>query len=215
METTRFARRQRTGDARGGTRAEDGGVKTTSCALLWLPSALVGSFWPAERFVMGLRVCKHLRRELVLYGSNALLVKNNADAGDVKDDFRRISHLAVSLRWTGETESLNLASSQLGKGLKSLHVRRLLPDAHSGLESLAQVVSSVSCDTFAMLCPVLTWEVLKQVAMNCTAMTSLDLNNNQIGGHGAEKLAGVVGRCKTLSSLTLRQNHLGARGGQR
>eukprot|EP00961_Rhodomonas_salina_P026513 358046-Rhodomonas_salina.1 len=35
------------------------------CRLSSLPPALLGVLWPAERVVMGMRVCKQLRRDLI------------------------------------------------------------------------------------------------------------------------------------------------------
>eukprot|EP00961_Rhodomonas_salina_P223421 3021150-Rhodomonas_salina.3 len=75
------------------------------CRLVSLPPVLLGHLWPAERGVVGLRVCKQLRRDLLCHCTSILLVaKADAmvceDAIDVRKALNLLPpHLMVSLRW--------------------------------------------------------------------------------------------------------------------
>jgi len=44
---------------------------------------------------------------------------------------------------------------------------------------------------------------------HCTALTDLNLSNNQIGSAGAESLAGVLWLCPALANLNLTNNGIG------
>eukprot|EP00961_Rhodomonas_salina_P171747 2316076-Rhodomonas_salina.2 len=69
--------------------------KTESRLLLLLP-AVLGQLWPAERVVIGLRVCKQLRPDLIAH-CNSIGV---SDCGNrISYDFRRLpQNLIVTLR---------------------------------------------------------------------------------------------------------------------
>ena len=48
--------------------------------------------------------------------------------------------------------------------------------------------------------------------MHCTALTHLNLEDNNIGAGGAERLASVLGQCRELTHLNLSYNNIGAVG---
>ena len=50
-----------------------GGIGQTD-KLQLLPRVLLGRVWPAERVVMGMRVCKWMHKELVWHAEKVLLV---------------------------------------------------------------------------------------------------------------------------------------------
>eukprot|EP00961_Rhodomonas_salina_P165954 2236097-Rhodomonas_salina.1 len=58
-------------DAHGGVPA----LAVTERGLLAVSPFLLGRLWPAERWIMGLRACKHLRRDLMVHCSSAALVQ--------------------------------------------------------------------------------------------------------------------------------------------
>jgi hypothetical protein len=53
------------------------------------------------------------------------------------------------------------------------------------------------------------------VLAQCTALSHLDLSDNQIGPGGAGKLAGVLGQCPALELLDLSYNSIGSVGNRR
>eukprot|EP00961_Rhodomonas_salina_P261022 3527677-Rhodomonas_salina.1 len=95
--------RQRTG-------ALGGGVEFR---LLSLPPTVLGHLWPAERMVVGLRVCSQLRRDLITQCTNMVLVQK-ADAvlndSSVSEDFRRLPrNLMLTLKWKEKKNAQRLA----------------------------------------------------------------------------------------------------------
>lgn len=163
-------------------------------ALLCLPSALLGRLWPAERVVLGRRVCSQLRRELSEHAGQILLVKRDGADGSINfdalsADFRRVSHLSVALRWHGEPAGL-VSAAVLGTALIRLdlsHVR-------------------MSADGAGWLAGLL---------VDWRGLTHLDMGCNLIGDEGAEKLARVLGGCKALTHLDLSDTDLGGYGMRR
>eukprot|EP00288_Rhodomonas_lens_P003666 CAMPEP_0177738300 /NCGR_PEP_ID=MMETSP0484_2-20121128/26378_1 /TAXON_ID=354590 /ORGANISM="Rhodomonas lens, Strain RHODO" /LENGTH=246 /DNA_ID=CAMNT_0019252205 /DNA_START=82 /DNA_END=818 /DNA_ORIENTATION=- len=90
-----------------------------ACALLGLPQPVLQKVWPAERVVMGLRVCHYLHQELC--DNNILLVETSGAElreEDVVQDFRRVSHCNVSVK--SETLRAELICVSLGEALVHL-----------------------------------------------------------------------------------------------
>eukprot|EP00961_Rhodomonas_salina_P243307 3287774-Rhodomonas_salina.1 len=83
----------------GGVPAE---MAAESRLLLLLPT-LLGHLWPGERVVIGLRVCKQLRRDLLVHcGSVILVPKEEAilSCCCILEDFGRLpATLMVTLKW--------------------------------------------------------------------------------------------------------------------
>eukprot|EP00961_Rhodomonas_salina_P261600 3535689-Rhodomonas_salina.1 len=171
------------------------GVTKRRCSLLGLPSSVLGRAFPAERVVLGLRVCKQLRKELLGHAGSALLVKR-ADAEihniDLVEDLNRVSHLKLALRWAGEVHELASASS-LRISLVHLELRH-----NFSSETPALAAEEVG--------------TLAGVVGECKALVHLDLKQNRIGAEGARRLAGVLGECKALAYLDLSYNDIGAEG---
>lgn len=71
--------------------------------LLCLPWGTIGKLWPAERVVMGLRVCKVLRHELLEHVHQVTLIKSKGTAASdlalAKDLARFGEQNAVTLTW--------------------------------------------------------------------------------------------------------------------
>eukprot|EP00961_Rhodomonas_salina_P056806 763323-Rhodomonas_salina.1 len=80
------------------------------CPLLCLEPSLIGRVWPAERVVAGLRVCKQIRRELLVHAGRVLVVKRPDATPDERlvSDLRRLGHLEVALKWRGRIDGLFL-----------------------------------------------------------------------------------------------------------
>eukprot|EP00961_Rhodomonas_salina_P202767 2735488-Rhodomonas_salina.2 len=99
---------QRTG-AHGGVPAEN----AKECGLLFLLPAVVGHLWPPERVVVGLRVCKQLRRDLIAHCASIVLEKKpGARLSDcsISTDLGRLPEtLMVTLMLTGRNEVPKLA----------------------------------------------------------------------------------------------------------
>eukprot|EP00286_Rhodomonas_abbreviata_P023315 CAMPEP_0181304038 /NCGR_PEP_ID=MMETSP1101-20121128/8912_1 /TAXON_ID=46948 /ORGANISM="Rhodomonas abbreviata, Strain Caron Lab Isolate" /LENGTH=171 /DNA_ID=CAMNT_0023409719 /DNA_START=385 /DNA_END=897 /DNA_ORIENTATION=+ len=68
-----------------------------------LPRVLLGRVWPAERVVMGLRVCKWMHKELAAQVEKVLLVgfDTAVKACAVRQSFSLFLSSQVSLRWRG------------------------------------------------------------------------------------------------------------------
>eukprot|EP00961_Rhodomonas_salina_P130439 1755994-Rhodomonas_salina.1 len=84
-------------------------------SLMCLPSNLAGFVWPAERVVIGRRVCKRLRSELSLHAGRIVMVKRRSaeiSDNDVTKDFTAESdfkRLKTALKWQGSTGGLMCA----------------------------------------------------------------------------------------------------------
>eukprot|EP00961_Rhodomonas_salina_P163033 2195774-Rhodomonas_salina.1 len=131
--------------------------------LLCLPWGTIGKLWPAERVVMGLRVCKVLRHELLEHVHQVTLIKSKGTAASdlalAKDLARFGEQNAVTLTWgDGRNHScssvLQVAiptscyacwatstaalSSTFPAALKSLHLKEV---QESDIASLKDVLS--------------------------------------------------------------------------
>eukprot|EP00961_Rhodomonas_salina_P185406 2503259-Rhodomonas_salina.1 len=92
------------------------------CDLVLLPSALLGSMWPAERVVAGLRVCRHIRQRLAEHAGNILMVKRmETDVSEdaLVKDFGRVSLLKVAVKWRRQPPRL-ICIGSLGFALAHL-----------------------------------------------------------------------------------------------
>eukprot|EP00961_Rhodomonas_salina_P130681 1759313-Rhodomonas_salina.1 len=147
-----------------------GRVAGVRCNLLCLPSALLGHAWPAERVVVGLRVCQKLRTVLSQNAGSILMVKK-ANGGFTEDedlvkDFGRALELKVALIWQGQMDSLQCLAL-LGTALVKLEMR----DVQNGTRA----------------------EQLAEVLEKCRSLTHVDLRSNKLGHKGAGMLAGALG----------------------
>eukprot|EP00961_Rhodomonas_salina_P259304 3503695-Rhodomonas_salina.2 len=176
----------RTG-AHGGVQTE----VTEDCELLSLTPALLGHLWPAERGVVGLRVCKQLRRDLIVHSGSIVLV-GNANAMQcapcVSADFRRLpQHILVMLTCKKSGAMLLLEVLNECKAL-------------AGLDFSENKIRAEEARALA--------EMLRESKV----LTHLDLGHNGIGAQGAGALAMALGECKALAHLALSHNNIGAEG---
>eukprot|EP00961_Rhodomonas_salina_P094463 1271169-Rhodomonas_salina.1 len=183
--------RQKT-SAHGGGRAQT----VAECRLLRLPPALLGHVWPAERAVLGMRVCQQLQRDLMVHNNSIVLVQKKAaklSVGGCLEDFRRFpKHVMVRLRWRWSWERRNAAerlAGLLGECKALTHLD--LNDNDIGKRGAGRLAG---------------------VLGKCKALTHLDLSRNLIRAEGAGRLAGVLGKCKALAHLDLSGNWIGLEG---
>eukprot|EP00961_Rhodomonas_salina_P271978 3675190-Rhodomonas_salina.1 len=189
--------------------------------LLLLPPAVLGHLWPADRMVVGLRVCIQLRRDLLTQCTNMVLVQEadavQSDSSSVLEDFRRLpQNLMLTLRWT-EKKSAQRLARVLGdcKALAHLDMSGNQIGAE-GAGPLSRVLGG--CTTLAHLSlignaiGVEGASRLAGVLGGCKALANLDLSQNMIGAEGAGHLAGALGRCKELANVDLSWNKIGAEG---
>eukprot|EP00961_Rhodomonas_salina_P048390 649678-Rhodomonas_salina.1 len=140
------------------------------CRLLLLPSNVLGLLWPPERVVVGLRVCKSLRKDLIAHCGSILLVQKTDEKHfgcRLSEDFGRLpSALMVTLKWKAKDQVTRLLG-MLGecKGLAHLNLRENKLGA-KGAGRLAEVLGE------------------------CKALATLDLSLNRIGVEGAGRLVG-------------------------
>lgn len=126
------------------------------CRLLSLPPALMGLVWPAERGVVGMRVCKQLRRDLLVDCRSIVLThKTGAFLSKrcISKDFRRLPKCA-------------LVTMKLKKGN---WIKRLLLGALGECKTLAHLDLSSAKIGHAGA------RVLAGVLGGCTALAHLDL----------------------------------------
>eukprot|EP00961_Rhodomonas_salina_P271944 3674735-Rhodomonas_salina.1 len=153
--------------ARDGVPAET----AAECILLSLPPTVLGHLWPAQRVVVGLRVCTQLRRDLPLQCASILLVqKADTRLGDYcrfVEDFGRIPlNLMVTLKWRHREEVPRLVRV-LGECKALAHLnfsQNKLGD--EGARRLAGVLGE------------------------CKMLAHLNLSQNKLGDEGAGRLAG-------------------------
>eukprot|EP00961_Rhodomonas_salina_P213526 2883749-Rhodomonas_salina.1 len=72
------------------------------CKLLSMPPALLEQTWPAERGIAGLRVCKQLRRDLMIHCSSFILVQKAGTMPTeswVAEDLKRLPHHHLKVKW--------------------------------------------------------------------------------------------------------------------
>eukprot|EP00961_Rhodomonas_salina_P095685 1286996-Rhodomonas_salina.1 len=169
----------------------------TESALLLLPGSVLGHFWPAERGVVGLRVCKQLRRDLMAYSTSITLVLKAGPGAPlsehrVRQDFQRLpEHIMVTLICRGKLQGASdrwlLGTLKECKGLAHLD----LSDNGMGDEGV---------------------EMLAGALGDCKALVHLDLGGNRMGDEAVGRLLEVLGECKALAHLNLGRNRLGAGG---
>eukprot|EP00961_Rhodomonas_salina_P080601 1084508-Rhodomonas_salina.1 len=185
--------RQKTGESKGGLAHLE---IEAACRLLALPPALIGYVWPAKRCVVGLRVCKQLRKDLVEHCRRIDLVQQPGVGAELDvlrctEDFRRLpQHLKVMLRWRTRDDGASQLVSVLGEcnGLVHLDLsENVIGDEGAGL--LSGVLGK--------------WR---------DTLAHVDLSHNVIFAPGAGRVAGVLGTCNALAYLDLGHNVIGAEG---
>lgn len=160
------------------------------CAFLLLPPVLLGHLWPAERGVLGLRVCKHWQlRKVLMDHSNSILLVQQVRA--------KLSKFCVSEAFRPFPESLRVtltsrtrAWAQCVGGCKAL--------AHLNLSE-----AGISAEGAGRLARMLG---------QFKGLTNLNLCKNriQVGaeGMGIAALVAVLGECKALTHLNLCKNRI-------
>eukprot|EP00961_Rhodomonas_salina_P221138 2989669-Rhodomonas_salina.1 len=140
------------------------------CCLLELPSAVLGMYWPAERVMAGLRVCKSIRKELLEHTGTIIVAKTpGASVGTdlFAADFWQERRRKVCLTWRGEPHLLQYLEP-LAPCLSHLDVKDTVLGG-IGVRGLAKVVRT------------------------CTVLRHLDLSGAGIDHDGMERLAGRLG----------------------
>eukprot|EP00961_Rhodomonas_salina_P088457 1189466-Rhodomonas_salina.2 len=147
-----------------------------------LPFNLTGLVWPAERVVIGRRVCKRLRSVLSSHADIMAMVKRpSAKICDdhIEKDFTRTSEskqLKVALRWQGPIAGL-MGAVRFCPMLVKLDLSSItVCIGESGAGELAEALRN----------------------RGCMSLAHLDLSNNRIGAAGAAKLAEVLGNYQML-----------------
>ena len=143
---------------------------SSGCSLLLLDSSLLESIWPAQRVILGLRVCKKLREELHQHTSNVALVIKWCDTGLVRD-FSLLAHrrLEVSIQ-------RNLKIGAVAAEVLATALRQCRTLAHLDLRG-----NSIGDEGAGRLAGVLG---------ECKALAHLDLSGTSIGNEGAAGLSG-------------------------
>eukprot|EP00961_Rhodomonas_salina_P197987 2671482-Rhodomonas_salina.8 len=182
--------------ARGGAPAKpvDECILFSLPPLLSLPPALFKQLWPAERVVVGLRVCKQLRKDLMDNCASILLVQKvgaKLSVRHISKDLRRLpKNLPVTLKWN-QRNAVKWLVGSLGECMALAHLD--LGGNDIGREGASMLAGAL---------------------MECTALAHLDLSGNDIGAEGAESLAGVLGGCTALTHLDLSGNGIRASAGK-
>jgi hypothetical protein len=174
--------------------------------LLALPGSLLGRAWPGERVVLGMRVCKALREEL-LCGVERIVLQRKRYAEDLRVDTAEFTRDLTRFRHRNQAVLLRMARGR--EGLKTMLTTSLLcgmtiaiPEMmHTALASVDMVRNRIGDEGAAQLAAVLG---------RCSALTHLDLGQNEIGDEGAGRLARMIKGCSALLHLDLSKNQLRA-----
>eukprot|EP00961_Rhodomonas_salina_P049557 665847-Rhodomonas_salina.1 len=181
---------------------------------------MIGKAWQGEQVVMGLRVCKQLHRDLLMHADNGILLAGSAGAKTIADDlaqdFRRVSHMKIFLRWNGLLDALIDAAPMMAS-LVHLDLSR-----NGMLGKRVGLLSGVlgKCTKLAYLdlsnngiCVEGAGMLARMLAQGeCKNLARLHLSHNKIGDRGAGELAGVLGGCTALAYLDLSHNEIRAEG---
>eukprot|EP00961_Rhodomonas_salina_P135158 1818391-Rhodomonas_salina.1 len=160
----------------------NGGVSAAECGLFLLPPAVVGQLWPAGQLVVGLRVCKQLRRDLLVHCSSIVLVQKNGE---------RLSDCRISEDFERMPQNLKLKWNQ--RFLPRDQLLRLL-------EVLGECKALAVLDLSDSLIGVKGAGVLAGVLRECKALAHLNLRWNEIGVEGADEGGRGSGRMQGAGS---------------
>lgn len=142
---------------------------------------------------------EHLARMLPKC-NNLALIHINLCNNEFGDDGTEILANAIGQCNNLALAELNLAGNQIGDD--GAHSIGLMLTQCSGLRSLSLGSNLIDYAGIVSIAVVLEHR-------NNSALSQLDLSNNEFGDDGAEILAGVLGQCPALTELNLAGNHIG------
>lgn len=187
---------------------------TDDLHLMAIPLGVVGGLWPAERVVMGLRVCKSLHRELLLYAKDIMLQHRQSSKGVVdKDmiyqDFIRLHGLGanVQLEWWGMNKrSREIQPERSERGLQERDVLLSVIRSLSSEGSIPLPITRLGFQFEEPRKPHI--ETLVSFMRTLPSLTELDLACNSMGEECLAAL-NLMGTTPTLRRIELWQNDLG------
>lgn len=150
---------------------------------------LIELIWPAERLLMGMRVCKSLRRALVECSAQVVLQKApdaHPDSEELAADFRRLKDAAIHILWKAQGRG---TSNMLLSAISNVDLRRLELD------------NCVLGDSGAVM--------LADVLKRCCSLVHLNVAKNFIGSDGADHLAVACSSLTALAWLDVSDNEMG------
>jgi len=179
--------------------------------LLHLPWGILADLWPAERIVIGLRVCKHMRSDFAPQVGTVVLARSSACLEFEREDIWKTLMMfpggRISLIWRrGKAELLlqTLFVPPLSSlPLFSSHTSNAL-DPRTNLTTIDLCGAGGVQDEGVL--------TLTEFLRECTNLTTLNLSQCRISSRGAGTLAAVLPDCPSLSSLDLSKNRIIANG---
>jgi len=187
--------------------------------LLGLQLGLLEAVWPAERAVLGMRVCKQLHQQLsqctVLLAYAGL---QPPEEGTLTQDLARLGQARLSVLWAGDSCDMllrALTKSGCAAGLTSFTLHK---DWRASPRNWQLAEALGCCEHLAHLDLANNKIGPEQVASlagglgKCKALAHVNLAGNEIGGEGAGRLVGALGECKALTHLDLSANQMGKEG---
>mmetsp|Transcript_14180 Transcript_14180/g.33575 ORF Transcript_14180/g.33575 Transcript_14180/m.33575 type:complete len:481 (+) Transcript_14180:121-1563(+) len=197
---------------------------------------LLSKVWPYQRVILGMQVCKWLRRDLGLSMDKCVLILSAQ--GLHEDNFakalRRIECGWITIRLRGyhsytqgkvggfEDPLAQIAAAFEGsKERGCAHtIERLELDG--GFEAVPAGGWVKLCSSLQYCSNILHLNLsskgiydeaataLGSALGNCTKLQTLDLSNNRIGDTGGERIAEAIGKCKSLRRINLQGGEMGA-----
>eukprot|EP00286_Rhodomonas_abbreviata_P026085 CAMPEP_0181295844 /NCGR_PEP_ID=MMETSP1101-20121128/4368_1 /TAXON_ID=46948 /ORGANISM="Rhodomonas abbreviata, Strain Caron Lab Isolate" /LENGTH=394 /DNA_ID=CAMNT_0023400631 /DNA_START=138 /DNA_END=1318 /DNA_ORIENTATION=- len=185
------------------------------------PAGLLGHIWPAERVVIGLRVCRWLRRELVSSKTNILFLGPKKGAAcnpeDIAKSVTLFSDSPLQFTWRRQPRKL-ITGLDLAFATGTCHCIARLDFSYNrmraaGLKELARVIGQCRTLTHLDLSGNLIRTIdgapkLCEILEQCHGLTYLNLSRNIICSAGTRVLCDVLQRCKLLTSLNLSRNSI-------
>eukprot|EP00286_Rhodomonas_abbreviata_P003540 CAMPEP_0181347140 /NCGR_PEP_ID=MMETSP1101-20121128/33721_1 /TAXON_ID=46948 /ORGANISM="Rhodomonas abbreviata, Strain Caron Lab Isolate" /LENGTH=477 /DNA_ID=CAMNT_0023459337 /DNA_START=80 /DNA_END=1510 /DNA_ORIENTATION=+ len=161
-----------------------GGLGQTD-KLQLLPRALLGRVWPAERVVMGLRVCHWMHTKLAAHVEKVLLVGRDIPVRpcSVIQTLSWFQSSKVLLEWNGFSLCLPTNMDALAFGIGAVI---------AGGEETGLAGGAIGEEGARKLAAVLG---------ECKVLARLILSGHQIRAAGTRSLAGVLGECEALAHL--------------
>ena len=151
-----------------------------------LSTELIRQVWPAERVVIGLRVSKDIRKDLIVNETPLCAILKfkqhfNSHGAEIARDVERLSHMKIRIIAQAQNVSvLNQLWGALGK-CKALSFLSVSQN-RMGDEGAARLAGALGA---------------------CNALSHLDVSHNRMGAEGAGRLAEALGALKELSYLNI------------
>lgn len=174
------------------------------------PVGLLGSLWPASRWVVGIKVNSWVRKELLENATALLRCTGYRRQDKGKVDAERIGNDLVLAKGNVHLEMQAGSSGRyagLVAGNRGLPCSELLCGLEQGLDGgLRNNLTRLALTNSNLVIELA--EGLSHLLRACRALTHLSLNDNALGDHGIELMSNSLWGCRQLEHLDLSGNFM-------